>query len=236
MSWHCHPTGSPWLAGALGTVSKQPCATPPSMAVQPRDRPVPSDPLPSPQGDPGVADEPPDTGTQGARAVGCKGVPTPRGLSRHGWGKHPSNKSQGKLGHLCPGNGKGSPGCARRWLVLTLAPAQQKSLPPPACSPRWSAAAPFPPQRVCLPLALISCTLSPPPLPPSPVHPRRAPHSQAPRALPPTPCLSAQQTSPHTSQLLSLMLCAPLRSRETRVPPHRVSRGVGWRQLGQHRD
>lgn len=90
------------------------------------------------------------------------------------------------------GMGKGGARCARRWLVLMLAPVQQKSLPLPVCSPRWSAAAPFPPQHVCLPLALIPRALSPPPL--SPAHPpvhhtARLPAPQRPRpASPPHKC------------------------------------------------
>lgn len=69
--------------------------------------------------------------------------------------------------------------------LLMLAPAQQKSLPPPSCSPQWSAASPFPPQRVWLLLALISCALSPSPChnslhipPPSVHHTARLPMAQ----------------------------------------------------------
>lgn len=118
------------------------------------------------------------------------------------------------------GMAKGCPRCARRWLVLTLPPAQQKSLPLPACSPRWSAAVPFPLQCIWLPLALISCALSPPPPPPSPAHPPRVPHSQAVHAPVPKPCLTAPRTSPHTFQLVSLMLCAPLHSSLQRPVSH----------------
>lgn len=114
------------------------------------------------------------------------------------------------------GTGKGGPRCVRRWLVLMLAPAQQKSLPLPACSPQWSAAAPFPLQHVCLPLALIPRALSPPP--PSPAHPpvHRTARLPSAHALPHRPAnVPAYIPARFTDALRS----PPQLLAKTRVPP-----------------
>lgn len=141
----------------------------------------------------------------------------------------PGARARGNWDILVLGIEKGCPRCAKRWLVLILAPAQQKSLPPPLCSPQWSAASPFPPQCVWLLLALISCALSP-----SPCHhslhispPLRALHCQAPYAPTPAPSLTAPQMSlPMFSRLpahFTDTLCFPLQPlAESCVPPQGV--------------
>lgn len=131
----------------------------------------------------------------------------------------PGARARGNWDILVLGMGKGGPRCAERWLVLMLAPAQPKSLPPPSHSPQWSAASPFPLQRVWLLLALISCALSPSPChhslhipPPSVHHTARLP---VPQRLRPTSLLCKRpRHCSHASQLVPLMLraslCSPL--------------------------
>jgi len=120
----------------------------------------------------------------------------------------PGTKARVSQDTSAPGTGKGGPGCARGWLVFSLAPAQQNSLLLPACSPRWSAVAPFPPQRVWLLLALISCALSP--TPPSPAHPPVRCTAKV-----PTPSIPADIPARWTDALCS----PPQLLAETRVPP-----------------
>lgn len=104
------------------------------------------------------------------RAAGYRGSPLPGDCVGMVWASTLRARARESQDTSALRTGNGDPRCARRWLELRLAPAQPKSLPLPACSPGWIAAAPFPPQLVCLPLALISCALSPPP-PLSPAHP-----------------------------------------------------------------
>lgn len=137
----------------------------------------------------------------------------------------PGARVGGSWDILVLGMGKGGPRSAKRCLVLMLSPAQQKSLPPPLCSPQWSAASPFPPQRVWLLLALISCALSPSPChhslhipPPSMHHTARLP---MPQRLRPTSLLhKCACKCSHASQLISLILCASLCSPFQRAVSH----------------
>lgn len=140
---------------------------------------------------PRVADEPPGTEMQGVRAASRKRFPMPRDLGRHGWGKHPRNKGQGKRGHLCPGDGKRVSRVCEKVAGAHAGPSSAEE-PPPACvQPLVEHSSSLPPQRVWLPLALISCALSPPP-PPSPAHPpvRRTARLSTPRCPRPAsqPC------------------------------------------------
>lgn len=137
----------------------------------------------------------------------------------------PGARARGNWDMLVLGIEKGGPRCAKRWLVLILAPAQQKSLLPPLCSPQWSAASPFPPQCVWLLLALISCALSPSPChhslhisPPSVHCTARLPMPQ--RLRPPSLLHKCLCQCSHASQLISLILCASLCSPLQRAVSH----------------
>lgn len=151
MSWHCHPTGSPWLAGALGTVSKQPCATPLSMAVQPRDRPVPSDPLPSSQGDPGVADEPPDTDT-GCQGCRLQGGPHSQGAESAWMGQAPQEQEPGKAGTPLPREWERESWVCKEVAGAHAGPSSAEE-PPPACVQSSVERSGSLPPAACLPAA-----------------------------------------------------------------------------------
>lgn len=167
-----------------------------------------------------MADEPPGTGTQGARAVGCKEVPTPRGLGQHGWGKHPKSKGQGKPGHFCPGDGKGGPQVCKEVAGAHAGPSSAEE-PPPACVQSLVERSSSLPPTAFLPAARSNfMCIVPTAAATIPCAPPRAPHSQVPCAPTPAPCITAPRTSLHTSQLISLMLCAPLRSSLQRPVSH----------------
>lgn len=129
----------------------------------------------------------------------------PRDLGRHGWGKHPRNKGQGKRGHLCPGDGKRVSQVCEKVTGAHAGPSSAEE-PPPACvQPLVEHSGSLPP-AACLAAARSNFLCIVPTATTIPCASPGAPHSQALHTPVPAPCLTALRSSPHTSQLISLML------------------------------
>lgn len=139
---------------------------------------------------PRVADEPPGTEMQGVRAASRKRFPMPRDLGRHGWGKHPRNKGQGKRGHLCPGDGKRVSRVCEKVAGAHAGPSSAEE-PPPACvQPLVEHSSSLPP-AACLAAARSNFLCIVPTATTIPCASPSAPHSQALHTPVPAPCLTA---------------------------------------------
>lgn len=174
--------------------------------MQARGRLLPTFLLPYPQGEPGVADEPPGRGSPSVRAAGFKKVPIPWELGQYGWG--PRSKGQGKLGHISPGDGKGRSQMCREVAGTHAGPSSAEEPSPSFTQPSVERSISLPPAACLAAAGSNFLCIVPITVPPFPAHPTplRAPHCQAPCAPTPAPYLTALQTSP------PLFSCIPARS------------------------